>query len=275
MKFLVYLTLGSLAAVVQGSILPDFVDDCANAHFAADTCAVLFDDDDCEGWERPVPEGYTALGYWKKNDAESVVVKAGCTFIGYDEAGEEASARGRSIVVDASNKRTNVQKNFRGKNELDEKISSTECRCGGPNVDYDFGGEGLPSGGRPGNQAVGNAAKGECLNARFAAGVSCIAYDDQDCETDSWDAPLFFRSGDSRSFSLLEALSNFKYKNAIESVSVKAGCVLEVYDHSNFSNDKHKFVAPRNADLHVTLAKSQEANVISLNRDIESLKCYC
>ena len=49
MKYLsVFLTIG-LVAFACASILPDWVDDCANAHFAADTCAVLFDDDDCEG----------------------------------------------------------------------------------------------------------------------------------------------------------------------------------------------------------------------------------
>ena len=45
---------------------------------------------------------------------------------------------------------------------------------------------------------------------------------------DDWDAPLFLRAGESRSFSILQGISNLKYKNAIESVSVKAGCVLEV-----------------------------------------------
>ena len=48
------------------------------------TCAILYDDDGCEGWELPIKEGYQKLGFWKKNDAEAVVVKRGCTFIGYN-----------------------------------------------------------------------------------------------------------------------------------------------------------------------------------------------
>ena len=50
-------------------------------------CALLFDEEDCEGWEFEVPVGYTELDRFsvrgpKKNDAESVLVRPGCKFIG-------------------------------------------------------------------------------------------------------------------------------------------------------------------------------------------------
>ena len=52
-------------------------------------------------------------------------------FLRYDHKGTNGQDRGRSVLVDASDSRTNVQKNFRSKVELDEMISSTECHCGG------------------------------------------------------------------------------------------------------------------------------------------------
>ena len=50
-------------------------------------CALLFDEEDCEGWEFEVPVGYTELDRFsvrgpKKNDAESVLVRPRCKFIG-------------------------------------------------------------------------------------------------------------------------------------------------------------------------------------------------
>ena len=49
-------------------------------------CALLYDDDDCGGWEYQVPRGYSELSWGitgpRKNDAESVLVRKGCRFIG-------------------------------------------------------------------------------------------------------------------------------------------------------------------------------------------------
>ena len=38
---------------------------------------------------------------------------------------------------------------------------------------------------------------------RFHGDAACIVYDKEDCKIKDWDAPLTFRDGDSKSFSLL------------------------------------------------------------------------
>merc|ERR1711915_1042610 len=62
------------------------------------TCAILFDEDDCDGWQLAVNEGYTELpdktsfsltDKPKKNDAEAVLVRDGCVFVGYDHNKEK------------------------------------------------------------------------------------------------------------------------------------------------------------------------------------------
>ena len=45
-------------------------------------CAVLYDDEDCEGWAFNVPSGSTDLPEDYQNDAEVVVVRSGCHFTG-------------------------------------------------------------------------------------------------------------------------------------------------------------------------------------------------
>ena len=50
-------------------------------------CALLYDEEDCDGWEYKVPIGYSELPSFsfsgpKRNDAESVLVRPGCKFIG-------------------------------------------------------------------------------------------------------------------------------------------------------------------------------------------------
>ena len=45
-------------------------------------CAVLYDDENCEGWSHNIPTGTSELPEEFKNDAEVVVVKNGCKFTG-------------------------------------------------------------------------------------------------------------------------------------------------------------------------------------------------
>ena len=57
-------------------------DTCTDKTVPSNMCAVMYDDDDCDGWALNIPRGYTELSIWKRNDAEAVVVKPGCRFIG-------------------------------------------------------------------------------------------------------------------------------------------------------------------------------------------------
>lgn len=147
--------------------------------------------------------------------------------------------RGRSFRVSAQNSRTNVYKDLNGRSELEERISSVECSCPG-NVGNTggFGGSGngnnrpgFGSGGRPdygnSNQWSGNSGP-NCNGITMNPGTDCIVYDEGDCRVDDWSSPLTFRAGQSKSFSTLESWTNIKYKNDIESVSVRRGCALQV-----------------------------------------------
>merc|ERR1712154_474938 len=62
-------------------------------------CAVLYDDEDCRGWSFGVLNGSYDLPEDLRNDAEVVVVKAGCKFTGFKKTG----SRGKSSFCDALN----------------------------------------------------------------------------------------------------------------------------------------------------------------------------
>ncbi len=92
-------------------------------------------------------------------------------------------------------------------------------------------------------------------------------------QVEDWDLPLYLAAGEARSFSLLQSLRNFQFKNTIESVSVRAGCSLEAFDDSDFTDDGQTFTAPPDKDLHITLDRSFVTS--DLDDDIESVRCYC
>ena len=69
-----------------------------------------------------------ALPWTKKNDAETVVVAKGCVLAAFDHADENIANRGRRAVFDATGRNDNLVKNLNGNEELEEQISSVECR---------------------------------------------------------------------------------------------------------------------------------------------------
>ena len=65
---------------------------CSGKTVPQGVCALLYDDDDCSGWKMEVPIGYKelprfSLGGPRKDDAESVLVRPGCKFIGKGDSG--------------------------------------------------------------------------------------------------------------------------------------------------------------------------------------------
>ena len=74
-------------SVAEGGIFSSSESSCRGKTVPRGKCALLFDDENCGGWEYEVPIGYSelprfALSGPTKNDAESVWVKPGCKFIG-------------------------------------------------------------------------------------------------------------------------------------------------------------------------------------------------
>ena len=87
MKLLLFasVALTAFLSTPAHGFLGGLFDDCKKVRFSGSTCAYLFDDDGCEGWELPIDVGYTELRWRHKNDAESVVVRPGCIFKGERE----------------------------------------------------------------------------------------------------------------------------------------------------------------------------------------------
>jgi len=89
------------------------------------TCAILFDEENCKDELEEVPSG-VGIKLDEEDDAESVMVRPGCVFTGYDKD----DRTGNKIVIDnTSDKRRPKVKNLNGKGELEEKISSVDCLC--------------------------------------------------------------------------------------------------------------------------------------------------
>merc|ERR1711973_194860 len=99
------------------------------------TCAILFDNDDCDGRQHYVNEGYTKLSYSadtvKRNTAESVLVRDGCVFVGYDHIYDEGKGFGENIAVAASEGHKYQDLDEEGFKDLDEDISAVFCTCNG------------------------------------------------------------------------------------------------------------------------------------------------
>merc|ERR1712244_57756 len=74
-------------------------------------CAVVYDDEKCNGWALNINEGeimfkwWDPVYYWYRNDIESVSVRKGCTFTGFDDS----SLNGGSFTIrSSSSKDTHV-----------------------------------------------------------------------------------------------------------------------------------------------------------------------
>ncbi|XP_023341910.1 uncharacterized protein LOC111711720 [Eurytemora carolleeae] len=106
------------------------------------TCAILFDDDDCTGWQLKVKEGYTELpeaGGLKKlfiddakeDDAEAVLVRKGCVLVGYDHKKGHSKGLGDAVVIAAVDAHKYQDLSDDGFDDLDEEISAVDCVCSG------------------------------------------------------------------------------------------------------------------------------------------------
>merc|ERR1712045_1069377 len=86
--------------------------------------AVLYDDEDCRGWSFEVPTGSYDLPEDLRNDAEVVVVRAGCKFTGYKKTG----SRGKSSFCDALNSPSDMYCDI-WDGYLRDNYASVECLC--------------------------------------------------------------------------------------------------------------------------------------------------
>jgi len=98
-------------------------------------CAVVYDDEKCNGWALNINEGeimfkwWDPVLYWYRNDIESVSVRKGCTFTGFDDS----SLNGGSFTIrSGSGADTHVTLSDEDEYEdYDEAIQSISCVCRG------------------------------------------------------------------------------------------------------------------------------------------------
>eukprot|EP00096_Caligus_rogercresseyi_P009645 TRINITY_DN3300_c0_g1_i1.p1 TRINITY_DN3300_c0_g1~~TRINITY_DN3300_c0_g1_i1.p1 ORF type:complete len:276 (+),score=63.43 TRINITY_DN3300_c0_g1_i1:867-1694(+) len=247
--------------------------ECLQKNVPSGMCAVLFDDDGCEGWEKPIPTGYGKLSFRYRNDAETVLVKKGCIFTGYDHHGSNEGARGQKVVIDARN----FNKPHHKFQELDRKtlvddISAVKCECPSSSAQTSSTQSKGPRGERPRPiDPNSNIPESQC--PRISSTACAVLYDEENCVSDDWE-PIILNNGEQRTFSLRSTLVNLKYKNDIESFVVRQGCTLEAYDDSDFSDDGIRASATQ-GDLLINLDTHRNRKYDSLHNDIESVRCNC
>ncbi|CAB4063235.1 unnamed protein product [Lepeophtheirus salmonis] len=238
---------------VLGVIFHDLVlhNECLEKTVPHGMCAVLYDDDGCEGWEHAIREGYTELTWWYRNDAEAVIAD-----------------RGERLLMDARNffKPYNMWKNL-DRNSLVDDISSIECEC--------FGDKELNEQRREERRAIDPGSNIESSKCPPMPRHACaVLFDEENCRNDDWDNSIVLADGEDRSFSLFNSMMNFKYKNEVESFMVREGCIFEAYDDSDYSDDGIR-VRALNGDLLINLNSHRNDKYESLNNDIESVRCFC
>jgi hypothetical protein len=116
----------------------------SEAEWSGKQCATLYQDQNCIGWRLDVAVGYTELTRIERhNDAEVVVIRPGCKFVGYEYAHWDPELRGRSVAFDAaiSYKHTHDAHHHNGEgdatqvvkklrdSQLRNRIDSVECSC--------------------------------------------------------------------------------------------------------------------------------------------------
>jgi len=95
-------------------------------------CAIAYDDGRCTGWKLEIPVGeqmfkwWDPVWYWYRNDIETVSVRAGCSFTGFDDS----SYNGNSFTIRAGTADRHVELNDEDEFEdFDEAIQSYSCVC--------------------------------------------------------------------------------------------------------------------------------------------------
>jgi len=134
------------------AVCPDRIDD-------PKVCAILYDEDRCGGWALNIHEGTNIkverdrsgllgkivgtiskvadkvsgpfIDLAKGDDAESVIIRSGCTFTGYDRPAGHILGRGDKVEIKADRSKPITYAQFDSKeyDDLDEEIEAVDCVC--------------------------------------------------------------------------------------------------------------------------------------------------
>lgn len=269
----------------------DFIDNCESISDPS-VCAILYDDENCnEGDWTPyrVKDGeqksfsilkdLTNAFSGPKNDVESIVVRRGCTLRVYKDSdfsdGEYVFSAPTNTDLFIKDLEDDSSTEY-----LNEEIESVKCNCFNQGSGNTFD----PT--QKFNPQVSPALAAlpeSCQNiASQYPQYGAIVFDDEECKVDDWDEPLGLVPGQDKSWGLFSNPTGYaKYANTIESVYVKRGCALTVYDDDEFSDDPFTFEA-RGSDIVVTLdsppsrySSDERDEIESLDDDIQSMKLQC
>jgi len=241
---------------------------CKDVTFKGKECAKLYDDENCDDDEYTVNDGEVkSLPLADQNHKESLVVRQGCSFRGYDDGKSLTSifsgiglASNNSLVktlgerIEFSGKENenawlNDLDDHKYNSDLDKNIEFVSCVCG--------------------NQGACPAVPPHLCG---------VAYDEPGCDIGDWKQA--YEIGETNLVNLggsIAKLFSDGVGNGIESVSVRKGCTMTLYDDEDLdsSDGSYTIVAPKDRDAHVTLKDNKDPKAARMNNDAESIRCQC
>lgn len=247
----IFVTSGLLVYGLLAAFTTQVASNCDNANLANNACATLFPEPNCQGTPYVVQYGAGNLRRGNRDVHESILVRKGCSFRGYDVAANWTTSTGakksnfqlvnelgKKEIVNAEANR-NKAHNFK---RLEEEVEFVSC-------------------------TLGNQGKCPAVPEHLCA----ICYDEVSCDAGDWspfDIPI---TRANKPFSL----SNPE-RNGIESCSVRKGCSLILMDTDTFGDKGNlTLAATRGKDRHINLKKNPDKAIAAMTDDAEEVACFC
>jgi len=251
---------------------------------AATHCALLFDEDCCDpdGWALPIPQGYVELESAnldrllvsivdkpKKRDAESLVVRAGCSLVARTEPwGKE----GYSFNFQApKNEHLVIGELSEDHEELEEQIEAVHCYCGNgalktPKITEKT--SALRIVGDNFRKCNDFVSLFDRPSTKDHKRTCAIVFDEKNCDYDDGVDDAFEE--------VTEGRTVLDDGNQAESIMVRPGCVFTGYDDDDYAGKKMTIDNKGNTTPKVkNLSKALIGSGSDLFEDIESVECKC
>jgi len=271
-------------------------DDCEDSAKDAErsgACAVIFEQQECDlsiiGDKLEIVEDkWTNLrGTGFHEDVESIIVKPGCVVFGYDE--NDKKARGTGISVSAVNKKDWVYRELNDKFDLEDDIEAVECFCGQKAIQAT---QVLPLKEENFPKAILNwlkfdTATNNCnlwihaFNRLPIAERPCsILFETDDCSTTDG---IIFKDWyleikpDNKIVNLPRVSTGAK-KNSAESVLIRPGCTITLYDEFDGKGKEVTVSAPKKSKTPKFYPLASKYNIFKsagLAEDVNSYTCTC
>jgi len=298
LTILAFLAVSIEAKPQLGAVLGAFgfnkAEKCKDVTFKGKECAKLYDDENCDDDEYTVNDGEVkSLPLADQNHKESLVVRQGCSFRGYDD-GKSLTSIFSGIGLASNN--SEIRQN-NSQIEVDGQIWQLKL-IGFKQSLVKTLGERIEFSGKENENAWLNDLDDHKYNSDLDKNiefVSCVcgnqgacpavpphlcgvAYDEPGCDIGDWKQA--YEIGETNLVNLggsIAKLFSDGVGNGIESVSVRKGCTMTLYDDEDLdsSDGSYTIVAPKDRDAHVTLKDNKDPKAARMNNDAESIRCQC